>query len=1125
MMMMMISLLLVVLTITKASIIFVDEHGTNSTQCGNSLSTACATLSLAIAAAHDNDTLLLSAGDTFHVDHALIVRLSNVSIDSSATSAAARPTIVASASARAVFVFDASVQSFSVSNVNFALLLFSLYNSVIFCNSSTLESARVENVTMTLTTGAMVVPAASRASRAASLQDKCATSFCALIQIVPDGDLDVTLRGIEFASSHFLNAFDSKLVYIDVNVNRTGTARLDDVSLRNVQAANVVLQFNCGSGAHCHAEFKRVTIESTTVALAEDNPVLVKSAGNSTIAVEFADCLFRNISSRLNADVVHLLLSGVSNVTMSNCSFIDNVGNRLQAIGCVALVAGLEVDDEATTSFTVVDSNFLHYPRDRGYWTGVGTTNVFVSALFDDSCVSGAVAVRGSLFQGGNGALHVRSRFTTCEHGDFNYRTESIAIEDCSFSNNSATDNGVVFARTSCQTGNWTMHVRRSAFLENKATTLLRGSPLGIEIDTDFDVQTGFLAAIDDCTFVGNVGSGRSGAILLTQTSEVAAFARPLTLAVSNCSMADNSVHVGGGAEQIVVDFANVRLSDIALVAANVITDDDQSLASFGPSNFVATNCSFQCAPGRSASVDKEPDPVSNMDSISVECTPCPMSTYNMDGAILLFNASGDSVSDEQFCLDCGVGTRANCTGNTPGVSQGFWARRHANEQSLTFLKCPKHFCCESAEGCALPDTCSGHRQGALCGACAAGFTHAFAMKSACVPESVCTPTRVWLGNAAVVTAALALVLYTLLRASAKSDGLIKVFVAFCNIAQVVLSNSLALAPTPTTDGALSNAISSAMSVFSGIFPQSTTVAAFCPLATMTSFEMLAPLFAPVSLLVLWVVVSLCIVVRHVIKKRVVKRKGEKDRLLDEPLAATESMPTYRIVASLLSLIDFALFIVVGTCVSLLTTVELWPLNGGGGDEDDTPQCRFWQAGDVECSTGTTAFASLLLCAVLITPALIVWRRFANREALSPVREAVFDVYQSPFAPHAQLYNFAIVGRRVAVAFVNAFIGGNELRVLMIRSVLVVACMLHVYFGSPFASKWVNRLDAASLCALLLASMIQWTSADAEHVDAYGVTSNIQGVMLLFCFLALAIAVGWKVIKAMRCRGGKQTEM
>jgi hypothetical protein len=159
-----------------------------------------------------------------------------------------------------------------------------------------------------------------------------------------------------------------------------------------------------------------------------------------------------------------------------------------------------------------------------------------------------------------------------------------------------------------------------------------------------------------------------------------------------------------------------------------------------------------------------------------------------------------------------------------------------------------------------------------------------------------------------------------------------------------------------------------------------------------------------------------------------------------------------------------------------------------------------------------------LLCVVLITPvALIVWRRF---RAHSPAGEAVYDVYQSAFAPHAQLYNFAIVGRRVAVAFVNAFVGDSELRVLLIRSVLVIACTMHVYYGAPFASKWVNRFEAASLCALLFASMIQWTSATAEHVEMYTTTSNIQGVMLMFCFFALAIAVGWKLVKTIKC-GGK----
>jgi hypothetical protein len=1103
-----------IILLVKGSIIYVSPHGTNATQCGSSLAVACATLSLAVSAAAANDTLLLSAGERFEVDQTLVIRVSNLSIHSAALSTSTRPTVAARHSASTVFVFDAAVRSFSVANLNFALEQFDVYSAVIFSNASGALEARVENVTLTQFN---VLPPPASAPTIVS----CRLYHCAMIQIAAAAVLSVAVRSVEFLSADWRYApFNSQLIHVDVSANQSGTITFDDVSARDLFTVALFV-VGCGEGADCRVEFTRVAIESSHVSLfSGQGSIFVESASNSTIAIDFADCVFRNVTSSIAAGIVRLELAGVSsNVTVSNCSFIDNVSSLSRQLGGVFFVAGSQ---GSSVSLTVVDSTFRHIVPERSIVSS--STCSFLSVLFGDGCVSGAVSVRRSIFENsGCAALEVRPFNPLCGEDDTNYRNESVLIEDCTVRNNSAANQGLVWLRTSCHTADWAMDVRRSSFLNNRASSSTLGTPLHIEVDTD--AQRGFLAAIDSCAFVGNLAGNRAGAILLSQMSSAQSVVEPMTLAVSNCSLANNRVRTGDGTEQIVTDFARVRLADTTVLAASGV-DEEANLASFGMGQFQrlynASSSSFQCSPGRSVSVVmRSSDSINYVDDIDIVCTLCPMSTYNLGGDTLVYSAAGLVVAPaEPFCLDCPIGSRVNCSGDTPGAAPGFWSRPQAGDPDLTFFKCPKNFCCQSVEGCASPDACSGHRQGALCGACMPGYTHAFATHSACVLESVCTPTRVWLGNVAVVAAALVLVLHTALRTSAKSDGLIKVFVAFCNIAQVVMINSLALAPTPTTDGALSNAVYSALSVVSGLFPQSVTVAAFCPLVTMTSFQkMLAPLFAPVSLFILWIVVSLGLVVRHVFKSYR-RRRGELTRLLnDEPAAAaaaTESIPTYRILASLLSLMDFSLFIVVGTCVSLLTTVELVPLG------DDEPQCRFWQAGDTECSAGTTAFASLMLCAVLITPvSLVVWRRF---RAHSPGGEAVYDVFQSPFARHAQLYNFAIVGRRVAVAFVNAFVGDNELRVLLIRSVLVAACATHVYFGAPFASKWVNRLEAVSLCALLLASMIQWTSASPEHVDMYTTTNNIQGVMLLFCFIALLVAVAWKAIQALiRCRRGAKT--
>jgi hypothetical protein len=86
---------------------------------------------------------------------------------------------------------------------------------------------------------------------------------------------------------------------------------------------------------------------------------------------------------------------------------------------------------------------------------------------------------------------------------------------------------------------------------------------------------------------------------------------------------------------------------------------------------------------------------------------------------------------------------------------------------------------------------------------------HAFALHGACVPADVCSSTRVWTGNSLVVLAASALVVYAFRRASATTDGMFGVLVSFVNVAQVVVSNTVAL--TPRTQLAVTTTRSAAL--------------------------------------------------------------------------------------------------------------------------------------------------------------------------------------------------------------------------------------------------------------------------------------------------------------------------
>jgi hypothetical protein len=75
--------------------------------------------------------------------------------------------------------------------------------------------------------------------------------------------------------------------------------------------------------------------------------------------------------------------------------------------------------------------------------------------------------------------------------------------------------------------------------------------------------------------------------------------------------------------------------------------------------------------------------------------------------------------------------------------------------------------------------------------------------------------------------------------------------------------------------------------------------------------------------------------------------------------------------------------------------------------------------------------------------------------------------------PRARLYVFAITVRRASMAFVNAFVTLIDLRVVLIRTILLQAFLLHLFVRQPFASKWVNRADELSMLVLLGVMMLQ----------------------------------------------------
>ena len=130
----------------------------------------------------------------------------------------------------------------------------------------------------------------------------------------------------------------------------------------------------------------------------------------------------------------------------------------------------------------------------------------------------------------------------------------------------------------------------------------------------------------------------------------------------------------------------------------------------------------------------------------SFRCIPCARGTYTLNNEYLNTSLSFGSKKIKKneetnfTCLDCPVG--ANCTTSIKSKSNFYWSK--TKEQKLTFLPCPRGFCCTGNQ-CNTIKGCNKNRVGTLCGRCNESYMESF-LSADCISIQSCQNfTRFWL--------------------------------------------------------------------------------------------------------------------------------------------------------------------------------------------------------------------------------------------------------------------------------------------------------------------------------------------------------------------------------------------
>ena len=125
-------------------------------------------------------------------------------------------------------------------------------------------------------------------------------------------------------------------------------------------------------------------------------------------------------------------------------------------------------------------------------------------------------------------------------------------------------------------------------------------------------------------------------------------------------------------------------------------------------------------------------------------CIPCARGTYTLNNDSLNISLSFQNITKHEkmnfTCLNCPVG--ANCTASIKSKSNFYGYK--TKEQELTFLPCPKGFCCTGNQ-CNEINSCNKNRTGTLCGRCIKSYVENL-LSTDCISMYSCQNfTKFWL--------------------------------------------------------------------------------------------------------------------------------------------------------------------------------------------------------------------------------------------------------------------------------------------------------------------------------------------------------------------------------------------
>ena len=339
-----------------------------------------------------------------------------------------------------------------------------------------------------------------------------------------------------------------------------------------------------------------------------------------------------------------------------------------------------------------------------------------------------------------------------------------VYIENSTFFNNSEEGIGAAlhldfFVPCSACTSHSLLLVNASTFAENQVHRNGKVSASGgaIAVTTNTGFTTGgdkVTVYVIDSTFTNNYAQDGGGALFLSDEF-IDAKILHCTFFISEQSLVSPAAVFILAESDIAIKQSFVEFKLVGTVQPLMKVEMKTSLSHIHSLDFT-----ISCSAGYTMSVGAEFGSANKqLERFIPECQACMPSYYfPTDGVYKVSyqpNTSLVSISNPNFlsndliCMACPYG--GDCSDGSLRSRPSFWGYEQGS--GIVFQQCPTGYCCSGSTDslCERYNTCSGNREGTLCGTCRHGYSLSL-LSNNCVPDTSCGQSWFWVVTVIAMT-------------------------------------------------------------------------------------------------------------------------------------------------------------------------------------------------------------------------------------------------------------------------------------------------------------------------------------------------------------------------------------